>query len=242
MTIHIDTSYKLIPPYVVMIVLSCALGIAMQYIMNTKRGIEKRTAGFVALLSPFMSLFFGLLLTYAASGGKEFGLSSMGGLAGMYGSVLTLALIIGDREKSVVMFENCTLVLPLMYSVSKVGCFLAGCCHGVPYSGPFCVEYTGKVTETGSVFPVQLSETLVFFLIFAAGMLMFAKGSRYAVNMVFIASAAAKGLLDFTRESHIGKLVSLNQILCFLIMAVFIVFLIIKRKKPTCVGIRKAEQ
>lgn len=242
MTIHIDTSYKLIPPYVVMIVLACGLGIAMQYIMNIKRGAEKRIAGFVALLSPFMSFFFGLLLTYASSGGKEFGLSSIGGLVGMYGSVLTLALITNDKNQSKVMFENCTLVLPLMYSVSKVGCLLAGCCHGRPYSGPFCIEYTGKVTETGSVFPVQLAETVVFFLIFAAGVIMFAKGSRAVMYMVFIASAAAKGLLDFTRASHVGRILSLNQVLCFVMMIACIVFIVVKSKKPTYAGIRKAEQ
>lgn len=242
MTIHIDTTYKLIPPYVVMIVLACAIGIAMQYIMNRKRGIDKKIAGFVALLSPFMSFFFGFLLTYVSSGGKSFGLSSIGGLVGMYGSVLTLALIVGDKEQSRVMFENCTLALPLMYSVSKLGCLFAGCCHGRPYSGPFSIEYTGKVTETGRVFPVQLSETVVFFLIFAAGVIMFANGSRAVVYMVFIASAAAKGLLDFTRESHIGKVVSLNQILCFIMMIVCIVYLVIKSKKPVYTGIRKAER
>ena len=225
-----------------MIVLSCAIGIGLQYIMNIKRGIEKRTAGFVALLSPFMSLFFGLLLTYASSGGKEFGLSSLGGLAGMYGSVLTLALIIGDKEKSRVMFENCTLVLPLMYSISKLGCLFAGCCHGRPYSGPFCIEYTGRVTETGTVFPVQLSETVVFLIIFAAGAVMFAKGSKAVIYMVFIASAAAKALLDFTRESHIGRILSLNQILCLIMIAVCIGYLIVKNKKPSYGGIRKAEQ
>ena len=99
MIIHIDTRYKLIPSYVVMIVIACAVGIAMQYIMNRKRGIDKKIAGFVALLSPFMSFFFGLLLTYVSSGGKSFGLSSIGGLVGMYGSVLTLALIVGGKEK-----------------------------------------------------------------------------------------------------------------------------------------------
>ncbi|MCR4639421.1 prolipoprotein diacylglyceryl transferase family protein [Ruminococcus sp.] len=231
MRIHIDTTYSLIPPYVVMIVAACAVGIVLQYFMNVKRGIDRKTAGFVALLSPFMSLFFGLLLTYVSSGGKSFGLSSVGGLFGMYGSVLTLALIIGDKEKSGVMFENCTFALPLMYSVSKLGCLFAGCCHGRPYSGPFSVEYTGKVTETGEVFPVQLSESVIFFLIFAAGIIMFAKGSKAAVYAVFIASAAAKGLLDFTRESHIGKIVSLNQILCLLLIVVCIVCLIVKKRK-----------
>ena len=44
--------------------------------------------------------FFAFLLTYAASGGQKTGLSSMGGLFGMYLSVITLALI--KRERSVI--------------------------------------------------------------------------------------------------------------------------------------------
>lgn len=232
MTIHIDTDYSLIPPYAVMIVLSCTIGILMQHIINVKRGVTKKIAGFVTLLSPFMCMFFGILMTYAASGGKEYGLSSIGGLAGMYGSAITLALITGDRKAGRIMLEDCTLVLPLMYSVSKIGCFLAGCCHGRPYSGPFCVEYSGRVTHTGEVFPVQLSETIVFFIIFAVGALMFKKGGKNVIFVIFVASAAAKGLLDYTRASHVGKLLTLNQTLCFIMIAAAVLWVFTKKKIP----------
>ncbi len=231
MEIHICTDYSLIPPYAVFLLLSCAAGLSLQYLLNIKRGVNRRTAGFITLLAPLMSFFFGLLLTYAASGGKKTGLSSMGGLFGMYASVFTLALITRNSKETKVTIENCTLVLPLIYSISKTGCFFAGCCHGIPYDGPFCVEYTGKIHETGCIFPVQLAETVAFLVIFIAGMVMLKMKCRNISVYILTTSAAAKGLLDFLRESHTGKAFSLNQILCIITIAAGIIYYAAASKK-----------
>lgn len=231
MSIHICTDYSFFPPYALMIILSSAAGIGLQYFLNVKRGIQPMIAGFIALLSPFMSFFFGFLLTYAASGGTKTGLSSMGGLFGMYLSAITLILISRDRKITKTVLENCTLVLPLIYSIAKTGCFLAGCCRGIPYHGPFCVEYTGRVTETGCVFPVQLAETIVFFVIFIFGLILAAKKSRNTSVYLLTACAAAKAILDFLRESHTDKIISLNQILCIAVAVIGIVYAAVSDRK-----------
>jgi len=223
-TIHIDTDYSLIPPYAVMIIFSCTVGLVLQFFINVKRGIEKRIAGYVTVLAPCMSILAAVLLTYISSGGKMFGLSSLGGLFGMYAAAFTVGLIVRDRGIMKLLAEDCTLVLPLMYSIAKVGCFLAGCCRGIPWDGPLCAEYTGRIT--GTFFPVQLAETVVFFLIFVLGAVMFLRGAKNTVMTVFIASAAAKGGLDVLRESHIGKILSLNQILCALLIVAGIAVMI----------------
>ena len=224
MNIHICTDYSLIPPYAVMILLSFAAGLSLQHFLNIRRGVRPMVAGFITLLAPLMSILSALLLTYVSTGGKKFGLSSMGGLFGMYASVFTLSLITRDRKSTKLALENCTLVLPLIYSISKIGCFFAGCCHGIPYHGPFCVEYSGKIHETGCIFPVQLAETVVFFLIFTAGMIMLKMKCKNTAIHILTACAAAKAMLDFLRESHIGKAVSLNQVLCLLTIAAGIVY------------------
>lgn len=231
MSIHICTDYSFFPPYALMIILSCAAGLALQYFLNVKRGVQPMIAGFITLLSPFMSFFFAFLLTYAASGGTKNGLSSMGGLFGMYLSVVTLALIRRDRRTTSITLENCTIVLPLIYSISKLGCFFAGCCHGIPYHGPCCVEYSGKVTETGCIFPVQLAETVVFFVIFAVGIAMLMKKCRNTSVYTLTACSAAKGLLDFLRESHMDKVISLNQILCIIVVIIGIVYAAASERK-----------
>lgn len=231
--IHIDTYYSVFPPYAAMIFLSFVIGISAIYIMNIRSGVRKNIAGYLALLSPVMSVSGAVILTYITTMGHGIGLSSIGGLFGMYAAVFTMAFICKRREEAWMMFQSCTLILPLMYGISKIGCLLAGCCHGIAYHGIFCVEYTVNGKGAMCVFPVQLAETIIFLCIFAAGMLLFRAHSRRAAAAVIISSAAAKILLDFVRESHTGKLVSLNQGLCLLMLAIGAVVVFRKKKRIT---------
>jgi phosphatidylglycerol:prolipoprotein diacylglycerol transferase len=32
-------------------------------------------------------------------------------------------------------------VIPLAHGFGRIGCFMAGCCYGMEYHGPFCVNY-----------------------------------------------------------------------------------------------------
>ena len=223
MTLHIDTNWGKIPPYAIMIMLSFAAGIGSMFFLNVKSGVRKHMAGYLSLLAPFMSIFFGLLLTYITTFGKGVGLSSLGGLFGMYAAVVTIALICKDRREFMSMLTSCTLVVPLMYSISKIGCLCAGCCRGIAYHGAFCIEYTGKRTGDICVFPVQLAETILFFDIFVTGIILFLKKKQNTELFVIIASVLGKGGLDFLRASHTDKIISLNQILCIVIAAVGIV-------------------
>ena len=223
MTITINTDYRLIPPYAVMILLSFIIGNIGMYILNIRSGIKKNVASYLILLSP-MSLFGGVCLTYIISGFRYYGLSSIGGLIGMYTAVLTMAVINSDKEDTKIMFQNCTVVLPLMYSISKTGCFLAGCCYGIEYKGFFCINYTGQGNiPEHYVFPVQLVETIIFLGIFLVGILFVRRRVRNMLWIVFVISALAKGLLDFLRESHTGELVSMNQILCIILIIVGVI-------------------
>lgn len=54
------------------------------------------------------------------------------------------------------MSETFVFSYPVIYAVARVGCFLTGCCYGIPYQGIFCI-----VSRTGvNRFPVQLLESL----------------------------------------------------------------------------------
>ena len=54
--------------------------------------------------------------------------------------------------------------IPLGHGIGRVGCVMAGCCHGFPYDGPFALYYPHSVSglspEQG-YFPVQLLEALI---------------------------------------------------------------------------------
>ncbi len=226
--IEINTDYHIIPPYPVMIAFSFFTGLMILYFLNVRDGIRKNVAGYFCLLAPVMSVFFGAVLTYISSGGKYFGLSSIGGLAGMYAASLTMALISGKSGEIRIMLKNCTLVLPLIYSISKIGCLLGGCCRGMAYHGVFCIHYTGSGTDSAYVFPVQLMETILFFIIFLLGMLLQRK-IRNTVLLVFLFSSLTKFLLDFLRESHHEEIISFTQILCLLLIFAEFIILIYRK-------------
>ena len=69
--------------------------------------------------------------------------------------------------------ENFVLIIPLFHCCGRIGCFLAGCCYGIEYTGPLAVTFTESLGAPNNVslFPVQLWEAglnlLVFFLLLA---------------------------------------------------------------------------
>lgn len=204
--------------YPVLILTAVAAGLLVQYFLNTRRGIRKNIAAIAALAGIFFSLGGGILLTYITSKGQYFGLSSLGGLVGLYAANALVAAIAGYPCYPTIMAQNATLVLPLMYGISKIGCFCAGCCRGIGYHGFGAVTYLEK-TGRFTVLPVQLLETLSFSGIFALGMFWYHKKKKGAVHVVFIGCMAVKCILDFLRESHVGLILSQTQIFCLFLLA-----------------------
>lgn len=114
------------------------------------------------------------------------------------------------------------VVLPLTYGISKIGCFLAGCCYGLPYNGPFYVKYHGDMVYVSemTLFPVQLAETVVFILIFLVGYYWaYVKDLENATILILCVCALAKFLLDYLRASHTNQILSMNQIACIIVAA-----------------------
>lgn len=231
MHIHINTTHSLIQPYGLMIIMSFLAGATGMYLLNIRKSVQKSIARYLMILLPLMSLFFGAMLTAITSGGKSYGLSSVGGLVGVYAAVITMGLISPTKSDMQTMTETATVILPLMYSVSKIGCFLAGCCYGFAYDGVFAVEYTGRNAHECAAFPVQAAETLTFLIIFIIGVRLYIKHKRYAVQVIFITSALAKYSLDFLRASHKGIFISLTQVFCIILAAIGIIWLVMKMKR-----------
>lgn len=109
------------------------------------------------------------------------------------------------------------IVLPLMYSIAKLACLSAGCCHGINYKGPFAVHY--EWIENSSFFPIQLLESIVFLGIFLLAV-KFKKGKNATYNTLGFC-IFAKLTLDFLRASHGPQLISIstNQIVCLVALS-----------------------
>ena len=186
----------------------------------------------IILLYLFMLLVFiiicGKLFTIYTSK-KELniitaGFSSYGGAIGAIIAVFYFIKVY--KEKSNVFINSTILSLPLIYSLSKIACSIAGCCYGIEYNGLFHI-YNKEVGF--NVFPIQMLETLVFFLIF----LYFNKykNIKYFANKIVIVCALAKFLLDYLRYSHKGIILSVNQIVSLLMIIISIIIIGINIKK-----------
>ncbi|NLT10034.1 MAG: prolipoprotein diacylglyceryl transferase [Ruminococcus sp.] len=223
MTIHIDTDDQILPFYMMFILSAILAGMGVIFRLCSKRGIALKKSLLLSTMIFPMSIVCALLFTFITSGGKHLGIASTGAAAGAYAAVFMASLIDHRPGDLRVMLQNCTFALPLMYGTAKIGCFTAGCCHGISYNGFLSVKYSGSHTGDINVFPVQLVEAAVFLSIFIAGIIMLKKHDINSVRKVIILSAAAKFSLEFLRESHLHRIISIEQAVCLLVMALCII-------------------
>ena len=146
------------------------------------------------------------------------GLSSLGGVIGTIFAAYIFEKI-EDHQNEIIKYT--ILSLPLVYSIPKIGCFLVGCCYGIPYDGFFSVTYPLGLNQP--VFPIQFVEVIMFFLLWM-GINHF-KNKKHITWITIEICTFTKFLLDFLRYDHVEKVITTTQILCIII---FILPLLIK--------------
>ncbi len=222
---------QVIPVYGIMILLSLVIGLLYILISLKKEGIRNKNVYLFILLYLIFTMMFGLKISISQNAENRYiiqgGLYSYGGAIGVILAAVIFEKILPTNNKIV---KYAIISLPLTYAISKLGCFHAGCCYGIPYEGPLSVTYIDKMQF--SVFPVQMLETIVFFIVFAV--CNYLKKNKNAIYITIILSALAKFLLDYLRYEHIGKTFTINQGYSIILIVVAIgifVFNIIKEKK-----------
>lgn len=163
--------------YGIMIALGCILAAVAACIRGKRARISKEDIFIVGGMSIGMALVCGgvlyILVTYSlaeiwafiCAGDFSFlsgGLVFYGGLiGGIIGAVLGVRLAKCDLKG----MEYCVVpFIPLGHAVGRVGCVLAGCCHGMEYDGPLALYYPNAVSglsPTQGYFPVQLLEAVL---------------------------------------------------------------------------------
>lgn len=120
-------------------------------------------------------------------------------------------------------------LLPLLYSISKMGCFLSGCCYGIEYCGIGSVTYgySNGAPINISLFPVQLVESIVNLIIYVYIMVIYIKNKDdiNIIGYVFLLCGVSKFILEFFRASWEGGISSTQCIsIFFIICGLFIIF------------------
>ncbi|MEG1108635.1 MAG: prolipoprotein diacylglyceryl transferase [Oscillospiraceae bacterium] len=128
--------------------------------------------------------------------------------------------------------------IPLFHIFGRIGCFVGGCCYGVPSSLGFTYHHSLVEAANGvSRFPVQLLEAgfnLALFLVLHK--LLFSKKLKGRLLYIYLLSySAARFLLEFLRgDAYRGFLLGLStsQIISIGVFVATAILLIKKTKSP----------
>lgn len=157
----------------------------------------------------------------------KIGFSSIGAVIGIIIMSFIYIKLFKTSIKEIVEIFICSI--PLIYSIGKIACFITGCCCGIEYNGPFSITYLYSSNNHNgiSLFPIQLLESIVSFIIFIITfrIVMKDKINKRNVGIITIVIFTSKFLLDFLRFTHMKELISFNQIMCipFIIIGILLI-------------------
>lgn len=216
------------PFYGIIIVLSVFIGMVYIYYNLKKEECMNRQILLYFIMYIAFALVFGKIYTvlvYGESNILTAGLSAYGGLVGVVISSVIFEKILFTDGKII---KYTILSLPLVYGFTKIGCFIAGCCGGIPYEGILKVKYVNALNIWQ--FPIQMIETIVFLLIFIICHY-FNKNKNINYIVLFLV-LVFKFILDFFRYDHVNFLITRNQVFSIILLIIMIfIYVIYKRKK-----------
>ncbi len=133
---------------------------------------------------------------------------------GLIGGLLCV-IIAGIAHKIDAWFfvRKYTFAIPFAHAFGRIGCFLAGCCYGKPYDGPFAVVFPkGSIAPAGiSLFPVQLVEAICLMMIALVLFIYSMKGGlKYSISIYLMLYAVVRFVLEMFRyDEYRGKFLDL---------------------------------
>lgn len=132
------------------------------------------------------------------------------------------------------MFDLASIYAPLMHSISRVGCFMAGCCYGLPSNVKWALEYSHpdvlveKKLMHIPLHPTQLYSSTLLFLIFLSMYFVFQnifKKPGQLTCIYLMLASLERFTVDFyraDREYFNIKLISYFSIQQYLSLAIFL--------------------
>ena len=126
---------------------------------------------------------------------------------GLIGGII--ALYAGGRIHKIKTGEyirNFIFMLPMIHAFGRLGCHMAGCCYGKPYSGIGAVVFPENSLAVPGIelFPVQLTEAGVLALITAVLFIVIKKSlSRQVLELYLIMYGTARFFMEYLRYDDI---------------------------------------
>ena len=114
---------------------------------------------------------------------------------------ILFALLAGKIHKidCTAYIKHGVFLIPFIHSFGRIGCFLAGCCYGIPYDGFLSVRFPENTAAPSGIplFPVQLVEA-VFLMVIAISMIIFDRKRPAFHSLAFY--LLTYGILRFVLE------------------------------------------
>lgn len=218
----------IIPIYGAIVLISIIIGLFYIYKHIDKEKLDSLNLKILFLLLFSFCIFFSKLFTIVVNHNSlnyiKAGASSYGAAIGFVIAAYVFEKNISSEAKIV---RYSIISLPLIYGLSKIACFVSGCCYGIPYNGLLSVTYKNGLNIP--LFPVQLLETIVFLIIFFICHKL--RNNKNVIYLATILSTISKFLLDYLRYEHLNKILTTNQIVSILLLAGAIILYIIQNRK-----------
>ena len=169
-------------------------------------------------------------LTMLMAGGFIFYGGLIGGLLAVYGAGRLHRIAVDPIIRKTV------FLIPFVHAFGRTGCFMAGCCFGIPYAGKGAVVYPeGAFAPAGvKLFPVQIAEAVILMMIsFTIYLLQRTVNWYYTVETYLFLYGAARFILEYFRYDAIrGSLLGLSTSQWISIgMVVSGIAMVVSRKK-----------
>ena len=104
--------------------------------------------------------------------------------------------------------------IPFIHSFGRVGCFMSGCCYGIPYSGIGAVRFPAGSYAPADIelFPVQLVEAGMLMVIACIILyLVLAKNNLHGIELYLVLYGCTRFILELFRYDAVrGRLLGLS--------------------------------
>lgn len=237
-----------IPPYLFCSCIATVVAVCAFIILLSNKGYRidpylKSLAVAIGGLAITARLFGCISGVYGAIGRREVitwdtvkntGIVFYGGLIGMLVTYRLMLLKVGDETKDRTL-DVLAVTIPLFHSISRIGCFLGGCCYGSICNTPISVLYTTDVMGeivTAERIPIQLIEALLNLALFIYLFILFTRDDwhkQHIYEQYLLIYSLLRFFLEFFRGDIIRGVVagiSFSQVISIIIW----ISLVIKHK------------
>lgn len=160
------------------------------------------------LIRNFNVLDWKTLIPRLLQGGFVFYGGLIGGVIGLY--VYSKSFKISFKKLCMILIP----VVPIFHSIGRIGCLLAGCCHGREYHGFGSITfYNTQLAPVGvPLFPIQIVESICNLIIFIIILITYKKfkGTYKTIAIYAVLYSVVRFALEFYRGDTVRGIIVLS--------------------------------